>query len=344
MGLLDFLLPRRARYRTLLLTFAGAIPLVLFLSGAQCCHAASPQQQAEKLEVPVASSANRIEIISITPDRIRGRLIQGNIGVIFDSSKNDATAALVLETLQGEELLSVRERGSGIVVAIGDGRLSLEIDKEDLLNLRRAQTDGTLARLLHAPPAELRARLQAFMEVPGNADAVQSVQRVPEYALLPSVSWELGKLGITGRQFPPSLAIHAVGAAAAQALQIDPRQSGIVYAQSLPQEMSADGDSLAEIMGTATRGCWDPRTGVPNPRELPECPEQCEASVDPERDCIGMCGRGCRDCWPWVCGDCCYHKFCAIHDAAIRACEDVSDLGLCVIAILPWYFVVLGCE
>ena len=44
--------------------------------------------------------------------------------------------------------------------------------------------------------------------------------------------------GSRGGSFPPSLAIHAVGAAAAQALQIDPRQNGIVYAQSLPHEMS----------------------------------------------------------------------------------------------------------
>jgi hypothetical protein len=342
MGLMDFFLPLRARDRAL--TCAGVPLSVLFLCGAQCFHPASLQQEAEKLEAPVAFSADRIEIISLSSDRIRGRLIQGDSGIIFDSIKNDVTAALVVKTLRGEELLSVREHEAGIVVTIGDERLSLEIDKEDLLNLRRAQTDGTLARLLQASPTELRARLLTFVEVRGNGEAVQSLQRIPEYALLPSVSWELGKLGITGRRFPPSLAIHAVGAAAAQALQIDPRQNGIVYAPRLPPEMGADGDSLAEVMGRAASDCWDRRSGLSNPRELPECPKQCEALPDPERACMGMCGRGCRDCWDWVCGDCCYHKFCAIHDAATRACEDVSDLGFCVIAVLPWYFVVLGCE
>lgn len=316
---------------------------VLFLSGAQCPDATSLQQQAEAREPPSAASADRIEIISLTSDRIRGRLIQGSIGVVFDSSKNDATAALVVKTLQGEELLSVRQRESGIVVAIGDGRLSVEIDEEALFNLRRAQTDGTLARLLHAPPPELRARLRAFMEVGGNSDAVQSLQRAPEYALLPSVSWELGKLGITGRRFPQSLAIHAVGAAAAQALQIDPRQSGVVYARRLPSEVREDSDALAEIIRGVGSDCWDRRRELLNPRELPECLEQCAVSPDPEQACMGMCGRGCGDCWDWVCGDCCYHNFCAIHDAATRACEDVSDVGLCVIAVLPWYFVVLGC-
>ena len=46
----------------------------------------------------------------------------------------------------------------------------------------------------------------------------------------------------------------------------------------------------------------------------------------------------------WVCGDCCYHDVCAIHDAASRACERLTDIGLCVIAILPWYFALLGCR
>jgi len=41
--------------------------------------------------------------------------------------------------LQGEELLSVREHESGIVVAIGEGRLRVEIDQEAWLGLRRAQ-------------------------------------------------------------------------------------------------------------------------------------------------------------------------------------------------------------
>ena len=47
--------------------------------------------------------------------------------------------ALVCKALQGEELLSVREHESGIVVAIGEGRLRVEIDQEAWLSLRRAQ-------------------------------------------------------------------------------------------------------------------------------------------------------------------------------------------------------------
>jgi hypothetical protein len=297
MGLLNLPITLRACSRAPVLTFAGAILSVLLLSGARYPDATPAHLETEAREAR-AASADRIEIISITSDRIRGRLIHGSIGVVFDSSKNETTAALVVKTLQVEELLSVRQRASGILVAIGEWRLRVEIDQEALLNLRRAQIDGTLAALLHAPPVELRARLQPFVDADGNSDAVQSLQRVPEYALMPSVSWELGRLGIAGRRFPASLAIHAVGLGAAWALQIDPRQSGVVYERGSLPEMRAESDALAQIMGRTGSDCWDRRSELLNPGALPECPEQCKASPDPEQACMGMCGRGCGDCGP----------------------------------------------
>ena len=33
-----------------------------------------------------------------------------------------------------------------------------------------------------------------------------------------------------------------------------------------------------------------------------------------EGECVGMCGRRCKSCWLWVCGDCCVHTGCLRHD------------------------------
>ena len=30
--------------------------------------------------------------------------------------------------------------------------------------------------------------------------------------------------------------------------------------------------------------------------------------------CAGICGPGCKTCWKFVCGDCCYHLGCTRHD------------------------------
>jgi hypothetical protein len=39
----------------------------------------------------------------------------------------------------------------------------------------------------------------------------------------------------------------------------------------------------------------------------------CSAYPNSWDNCFGMCGPGCS-CWSWVCGDCCYHYGCAVHD------------------------------
>jgi hypothetical protein len=43
----------------------------------------------------------------------------------------------------------------------------------------------------------------------------------------------------------------------------------------------------------------------------------CEAYPNSWDQCYGMCGPGCS-CWSWVCGDCCYHYGCAVHDSWCR--------------------------
>ena len=34
-------------------------------------------------------------------------------------------------------------------------------------------------------------------------------------------------------------------------------------------------------------------------------------------NCLGMCGKGCT-CWKWVCGDCCWHYGCYLHDLCCK--------------------------
>jgi hypothetical protein len=46
----------------------------------------------------------------------------------------------------------------------------------------------------------------------------------------------------------------------------------------------------------------------------------CQAYPNSGDSCYGMCGPGCS-CWSWVCGDCCYHYGCAVHDSWCREGE-----------------------
>jgi len=83
--------------------------------------------------------------------------------------------------------------------------------------------------------------------------------------------------------------------------------------------------------------------GPPDVERPRTCPEICTAFPNRDQNCYGMCGPGCDRCWPWVCGDCCYHAFCAVHDELARVCEDSPNPIACL-SILPWYFILGGCD
>jgi len=113
---MDFVLGLCIRDRAALASLGRAILSILFLCGAhsdRLCTVA----QTEPAAVRSRSLARTLDILSLTADRIRGRFAEGSVGVVFDSTKNDATAFLVIETLQGEEMLSAKRNDSGIVIA-----------------------------------------------------------------------------------------------------------------------------------------------------------------------------------------------------------------------------------
>jgi hypothetical protein len=320
--------------------------VLIFLSGLLFgpvwCPAASSQPAFQGVAVDTASPENRFEILSVTPNSIRGLLTRGSMGVTFDSRKDDTAARVVIGTLQGRRLISVAELSGQVVAVIDEGRLSASIPTEQLARARSVRSGSAVTA------AELQNQLATATQLHGELNAIDDLVHTPEYALLPSVSFELGKLGFTGNRHPASLAIHAAAAAAAQMLGIDPRDSAVQYRYTLPNGLRAEDPQsfeewLTEVTGKAATHCWDPASGLPNPDARPACPGKCEAFPNRERECYGMCGPGCDRCWEWVCGDCCYHDFCATHDAVINGCANETDALLCVMSLVPWYFIVFGC-
>lgn len=111
----------------------------------------------------------------------------------------------------------------------------------------------------------------------GDTHALDEMLQLPEVAQLPALSRALGVRGITGSEFPASLALHKSARQTAEALGINVEK--LDTAQSLNS--------------------------------------YCTAYPNSGDDCYGMCGPGCS-CWSWVCGDCCYHYGCAVHDSWCR--------------------------
>jgi hypothetical protein len=132
----------------------------------------------------------------------------------------------------------------------------------------------------------------------GELQAAVEFTGTAEYRALPFLSRALGANGITGKTHPASLYLHGLALSSAKR-----------HGTRVPP--------LDDVAPSAN--CQD-RTGDP-------CGDRC----------LGMCGPECT-CWSWVCGDCCGHIGCLVHDLTCRLCDDspwqhISECILCYSAL-----------
>jgi hypothetical protein len=131
-------------------------------------------------------------------------------------------------------------------------------------------------------------------------------------------------------------------------LGTDPTQPSVSYRYRLPpQAQRPNLRALFELM--TTTDCYSPGDEISNLEPmLPSCPtdfhEVCDSFPNRERGCYGMCGPGCDECWDGICGDCCYHDFCAVHDSALRGCDGATDAVSCFFAAVPVNLLITGCD
>ena len=200
-----------------------------------------------------------LTLAQASPDAIEGTFTREGISIAFLSTKD----TFLLTGANGRTLVEAR----GSTMRIMDGR----------------------ATFTSAPSYK-----EGAVPDPAIVDLVTSKEGV----LLPWLSWDLGALGISGRDYPASFMIHSFAMMMAQAHDIT--------LPVMPEKAASIG--IQDTYGGD--GAW------------------CQAYSNAwGSDCYGMCGKGCS-CWHWVCGDCCNHYGCAHHDAACRSCS-WSNPGAC---------------
>jgi hypothetical protein len=134
----------------------------------------------------------------------------------------------------------------------------------------------------------------------GEQGALQRFRESKEYRGLPFLSRALAAQEIFGTTYPASLYIHGLG--------------------------------LANLQS----GGGPPPPPPPGGGPPPACPPGSDAHPC-NNNCFGMCGPNCT-CWRWVCGDCCMHKGCLVHDISCQKCScgflsHQGDCALCWTAI-----------
>jgi hypothetical protein len=339
------------------------------------------RSQLRDLAATVLSRPRRtggeVRISTATRDRIVGRLTLGTSGLEFDSSVvGVGRPRASIRSLENRRLIDVEADQTAITVRLAGGAVvsraaPAQIEPftatpaERAAAAARPAAAGGAARpataagapvARPAPEAEdatvtrragsARGRPASPNWIQGDRRAVDAFFREREFALLPELSYALGLAGATGVRYRPSLVLHSMGLSAGRILGIDPARPGVTYRYRLPPFIRV-ADPRAFFDRLAPTDCWNPWSGQPNYEGLPTCegPDPgCEAYPNQDRDCFGMCGPGCTICWDWVCGDCCYHDFCAEHDALLRSCDGVADVALCLASILVLPTRLLGCD
>lgn len=290
-----------------------------------------------------------ITIDEITDGRIVGEVVTGDTGMRFKGWL-DQMPCVMAQRPDGSELFAIKRDGDDVVTTLAGGALAT----------RLPLAEAKAARKLQYPEIQIE-RVHASATVEGDPAILQDIVSQPEYALMPSLSFAFGALGATGKSYPPVLAIHATGLAAAAQLDLDPDHEQATY---ILRMRGATNEPLTQV--EPARGDADPQVSerLPtvfndqivaanlNPQlQIDPCtqafdPTLCQPCLDhpnPDDCCHGMCGP-CCNCWSRVCGDCCYHQFCADHDSLLGQCDGASDVLVCIASYFPANFIVEGCD
>jgi hypothetical protein len=280
---------------------------------------------------PPEVAGGEVSLSTLTRDRIAGRLTFGNSGLLFDSQVPDRLhPRATIHTLDQRELVNLSADKSDLTIRFG-GVTTTRMARADLRPLHEERSEQNQITL---PPEMIQDGRRFIDEFFGSR----------EYALLPELSYALGLAGATGQRYRPSLALHSLGMSAAGLLGVNPASPGVSYIWKYPPWLRALYHNINGVFeGFTPSGCWSGPEEGPNYEGLPQCPKPCVPYPDRAHDCFGMCGPGC-DCWSWVCGDCCYHDFCADHDALLRQCIGSPDLVACVASVEILAGLIFGCD
>lgn len=286
---------------------------------------------------------------ALTQERIAGRLRSEDMGGL----KFEVTRRKGERDIAGR--ITVTDiRGGGLVeIVSADGMAELSI--LDGGYRRRYQQQAEVPVPAPYPSATGEQAYGDYVEY-GDPELVQELLRNESYALIPLLSRSLGAAGVTGYTFPISAGFHLLALGVNQDLANNGLSDGtlpsgeVTYLPDLAPNADVtfqfDGGDVSVVYKDNSREgtiqYWKGIYGLMGLTDLEAelaiepCLHLLDAGMDveadlcftpkpdgeciepdPANDCLGMCGPHCEQpCWEWICGDCCVHPGCKLHDEA----------------------------
>jgi hypothetical protein len=215
------------------------VKLIIAALALAACQAAS--EPTTPPPAPTPTSSDGVTLRVKTPERIAGSYVDVNGEIDFDTARTGDDLFMHVATKSGHVLIDAKTTPTSYVFEYLDHRLTLEVDKAWIAKVR-AEGDGGPA-----------AQDESQMHWTGDKAVLDEMLSIPEVASLPAMSRTLGEMGITGSEFPASLALHKIARQSADALAIE----------VAPLEQPNAETSF------------------------------CTAYPNPGNQCYGMCGNGC---------------------------------------------------
>jgi hypothetical protein len=148
-----------------------------------------------------------------TPDRLAGSYVDAaGGGIEFETARSGDNLYMHIATKSGRELIHAETTADSYVFRYLDSRLTLEVSKAWVEQVRLEGEDG---------PA---AADESQMKWTGDMAVLDEMIGVPEVRSLPHLSRALGAAGYTGSKYPAVLPLHKMARQSADALgiQVEP--------------------------------------------------------------------------------------------------------------------------
>lgn len=277
-----------------------ALTLPLALGGQLALAAGVARVPSPSLEDSAAAAA-ALQVAEAGPERVAGTYNHEGVAVRFETLKTAILQRVVLQSLDGKELVRLEQTDRGLTMSVLGGRAVQTVSAELIAEAQRQKA---------LPPEQRTPLSPAGIRSSGDLKAFETFTFTPEAAAIAWLSRELGTHGYNGRAYPSTYALHvlAMRIATEAGLKLpewsddERRRAGGRYPGCLDLRSDPFGDDALGMCGPGT-SCWESTCGDCC------CHDGCKAH-----------DRTCRNChWysPWNCLLC--WSFAAF---AVGACED----------------------
>ena len=235
--------------------------------------------------ISVSSSESNFRIVSSS-----GKVLVNLMEPLYEDGKGLDQ----LVVIHGRPFLDHRRRNKASSYSITDkeaeelmaaAELEQETTDQELLMSQEVTVASIINGVIKRAARESKFHKQAIRS------AITDLINDPHTPVIINAAITMGeKEGITGHEYPPALPFYAF----ARVLSKIYDDQWLLY------------NDASRLFGINPKKDCD--KNLKCYRKCPPCKE---------KKCLGLCGRKCT-CWRWVCGDCCWHRGCCIHDVCCK--------------------------